>query len=153
VIENFTLTTNLLTVSTGGESIDLNGSLTINIVGFAQSEVVYDVDFRTGGEVFRLENFAVTIDASTAPASIILAGRAYHPDHGFVTISTSSPVQISLSTGIPQSGELLLTGDGGSTATVTFDSVSMFTIEVDSDGDTLIDTTLTCEWATEDCTV
>lgn len=152
-IESFTLTTSLLTVSTEGESIDLNGSLTVNIVGFTESEVVYDVDFRTGGEVFRLENFTVTIDASMAPASITFAGRTYHPHHGFVTISTSSPVQISLSTGIPQSGELLFTGGGGSAANVTFDSVSMFTIEVDSDGDTLVDTTLICEWATESCTI
>lgn len=151
VVESFTLTTSLLTVSTGGESVDLNGSLTINIVGFAQSEVVYDVDFRTGGEVFRLENFAVLIDASMAPVSITFAGRVYHPDHGFVTISTNSPVRISLSTGIPHSGELLFTGGGGSTATVTFDSISMFTIEVDSDGDTFVDTTLICKWATGDC--
>ena len=43
------------------------------------------------GKVFWISNYSITIDDNMVSMEIVMSGRFYHPDHGYVTLSTVDP--------------------------------------------------------------
>jgi hypothetical protein len=59
----------------------------------------------------------------------ISSGRIYHPEQGYVDISTDAPlVYAGCDNGKPSSGTLVLQGSGGSTADVIYNSCTEYQV-------------------------
>jgi hypothetical protein len=160
VIDGYTMMCSGLAASTPHGSVTMSGTLESTVA----SETVYDslLNMRVRDDhsamVYRLEDYLVSVDETTDPAHLAVAGRAYHPDHGYVVVST--PTRIEFPHGVPGSphtGVVLLTGAGGAfgptTARLRFIDISSYTIAVDEDGDGVPDMTWSCTWQPDACVI
>ena len=149
-LQDFTLTVDLLSVTDGTDTVELSGAISIDISSPGIGIVAYDLNWRVNGKIYRLASFEVQINENVSPAETTLTGRLFHPDHGFVDVTTTTPIQESIN-GTPQAGVIEFEGDGGTKATVTFIDDNTYTIEVDEDGDSFTDVTLNCTWSPAEC--
>ena len=109
----------------------------------------------TANKTYKFTDYIITVDENTPPGfdSVRVSGDVYHPDYGYVVVSTLTPAQFdtgSLDTP-PRSGVVLLTGADGilggpTTARFTFIDQNSFTAAVDDDGDGTPDVTWSCDW-------
>lgn len=98
--------------------------------GYSDATCTYHSDF-TGfdGRVYRIKNVTVTGDGT---GGYDVTATVYHPDYGYVTVMTTDPLFFDCTGGYPSAGTLVLTGSGSSTATVTFDSCSQYSVTYNS---------------------
>ena len=135
----------------GGElfldgEIQIDFAATPNVVTFN----AYGQD-PISGAVFWIQDYSITIEEypvqgpEPAYVKIKMAGRFYHPDFGYVTLSMPEPPdpldpfvlrEIDV---WPESGTLIVTGANGSKAKLIAIDKSTCTVEVDRDGDGNID--------------
>lgn len=131
----------VLTVSDGTDTFRGSGTITVS---FGASEsLIIDMAFASGdGTTYRASNLAITATPTTGGESFTVAGRVYHPVHGYVDVST--PVALVVETGqaFPSSGELVATGSNDSKARLTALSPTEFQIDVDQNGDGTYETNL-----------
>jgi len=119
----------------GGELI-LDGEIQIdfeatpNVITFN----AYGQDPVTGA-VFWIQNYSITIDEFEGYVEIEMTGTFYHPDFGYVTLSTPEPLVLHDGDEWPESGILILTGANNSKAKLTAMDHLTCTVEVDHDGD------------------
>ena len=74
-------------------------------------------------------------------------GRVVDPDHGYVDISTPTPLFFgTLAQLFPDSGQLLLTGAGNRAIRVTALSATLARLELDLDGNGAVDVSATLKW-------
>ena len=87
------------------------------------------------GVVVWIQNYSITIDEFADHAVVEMGGRFYHPDFGYVTLTT--PVALVLYSGEewPDSGTLEVAGANGSKAKLTAIDNLTCTVEVDGNGD------------------
>lgn len=102
------------------------------------------------GESFKVENYKVSVtvtkdafDNVVSTEITVTSGKFYHSAHGYVSISTSTPMVIDGANEYPTTGVIVLTGDGW-TAELDFDDASPTrlneaTLSVDFDNDTVFD--------------
>ncbi len=64
----------------------------------------------------------------------IIDGRFYHPDFGFVNISTIIPLRFGAGKIWPSTGEFIITGNAGTKARLTVLSETRYQIDADTDG-------------------
>jgi hypothetical protein len=76
-----------------------------------------------------VKDFALTLVGS----SLSITGTYYDPIHGFVVISTVTPLTVTTIDATPTSGQLLFSGRNGTTARLTFTSGG-YIVEVDTAG-------------------
>lgn len=143
-----------------GESQTISGTLAsaITLTGY---ETTVDMLLRDDNAdvTFKFANYLVKVtEDSPTPGTdtIEVSGNAYHPDYGYVVVSTTTPVQLpSDSLGPPKLGDVKLTGADGTfgptTATFTFIDFNTYTVTVDTDGDGATDVTLSCTWDPDTC--
>jgi hypothetical protein len=117
-LENFVLSYN-------GDIVTINSSL-----AFTQDGVLFETstDF-TGsqGQTLRVENLVISGDRLNGVT--ISSGRIYHPDNGYVDISTTETMQFQgCDNGKPMSGTVLLAGDRGTSAELIFTSCTTYQI-------------------------
>ena len=153
VIDRYTMVCSRLVTSTADGSTTMSGTLQSTVT----SETVYDsmINMRIRedheGMVYQLENYLVSVDETSDPAHLSVSGRAYHPGHGYVVVSTPTTIEFPHGVpGTPNNGVALLTGASGAvgpgTARMTFIDISSYTIAVDEDGDGATDMTWSCTW-------
>ena len=95
------------------------------------------------GEVFWVHKYVLSItELGGLESEVAITGTFYHPVHGFVTISTPSPFVMNTTQEWPTSGILLCEGAGNTSATLIVNDEFSYTIEVDRDGDDVIDEVL-----------
>lgn len=115
-------------LSFNGDTVTINAS-----VAFSQQGTVFEIttDFEgSQGQTLRVENLSISGD--TLNGITISSGRIYHPDNGYVDISTTETLQFDGCTnGHPHTGTLLLEGSGGSTAEVVYTSCTTYEICLD----------------------
>lgn len=126
---NITLTD--LQSSLESETLVLNGSMALTNAGYTQnlslSLVLLDVG---SNRTYWLKDFTLALDGD----SMSMSGVYYDHLHGYVVISTVTPLTVSSYSGEPTSGQLLFSGSNGTKARLTFTS-SGYTLEVDVNGD------------------
>jgi len=126
---SMTITANL-TVTTDGvaESASFRG--TCSYSGSTVGACTYSASF-TGidGRTYSMNNISVSGDYFSGYS---VSGTVTDPNHGVITISTTTPVTFNCPDGRPDSGTIVLTGNG--TATVSYDSCASFTITLDGVG-------------------
>ena len=119
-----------------GAELLLDGEIEIDFA--ATPDVItfnaYGQDPNTGA-VFWINNYSITIDEFAGYVEIEMAGMFYHPDFGYVTLSTPDPLVLHDGDEWPVSGTLIVTGASGSKAKLTANDHLTCWVEVDGDGD------------------
>lgn len=114
----------------GSEAFVLNGSMALTNAGYTQnlslSLVLLDV---ASNRTYWFKDFTLALDGD----SMSMSGVYYDHLHGYVVISTVTPLTVSSYSGEPASGQLLFSGSNGTKARLTFTS-SGYTLEVDENG-------------------
>ncbi len=134
------MTFSYITITEGSETIAFSGTAV-----FTSTNVVFtDVKIKLSNadKVYRVVNYSSTTTQGAGYVDVTVSGDFYHPDYGYVTVSTSTPLRVTDGDDNPSSGVLLLTGSGGSQARLTALDALTFQVEVDADGDTMFETTL-----------
>jgi hypothetical protein len=80
-------------------------------------------------------NYTITVDEYAGHVEIEIAGTFYHPDFGYITLSTPEPFVLHDGDEWPESGTLIVTGANDSKAKLIAIDHLTCTVEVDSDGD------------------
>jgi hypothetical protein len=119
----------------GGElfldgEIQIDFAATPNIVTFN----AYGKD-PISGAVFWIKDYSITIDEFAGYVEIEMVGTFYHPDFGYVTLSTPEPLVLHDGDEWPESGTLIVKGANDSKAKLTAIDPFTCTVEVDRDGD------------------
>jgi len=131
---NFTVNEdNMLHTMSGtvtSEGILFSSTLTLNMV----------MANNTKSEQIKLENFVVT----TGAYSVEYSGRIYHSTHGYVDVTTLTPMSFD-SSGYMSSGSIKLDG-ANSYAILSAATNGGYVLEIDSNADGIIDSTETGAW-------
>ena len=158
-IVDYTMTFTNFRASEEGYSETMSGTLasTVTATGY---ETTLNLVMRLDNEnvTFKWEDYrtVVTVDSPPGRDSVVVTGQAYHPDFGYVVVSTPTPVEFFTDSldSPPLTGVALLTGedgtDGPTTATYTFND-NLYQIAVDTDGDGGTDVTWSCNWEPGNC--
>ena len=121
----------------GGE-LSLDGEIYIDFS--ATSNVItfnaYGQDPTTGA-VFWIKDYSITIDEFAGYVEIEMVGTFYHPDFGYVTLTTPETLVLHDGDEWPESGTLIVTGANNSKARLTAIDRLTCTVEVDHDGDNI----------------
>lgn len=119
-----------ITGTTGGRSFALSGSTNLATVGSTRTVTMTVVmsDSATGHSYW-INNYTTVLSGS----SLTISGRYYDSVHGFVDVSTLTPLTASASDAMPTAGQMLFTGANGSKARLTF-SATGYVVEVDAAG-------------------
>ncbi|MEW6684431.1 MAG: hypothetical protein AB1451_16160 [Nitrospirota bacterium] len=131
----FLMTTSSLRVEFEGESFTMAGAVNAAYSG-SSSTITMNTLMRDDGtgKVFRAENYEVTVTEGSSSVEETLSGRFYHPDFGYVDLSTPTPFVTNVSDTYPSSGVLIASGDGQTKARLTALSSTTLQIEADTDG-------------------
>ena len=120
-------------ISEGDFSLDgeihIDFAATPNVVTFN----AYSQD-PISGDVFWIKNYSITIDEFAGYVEIEMAGTFYHPDFGYVILSTPEPLVLHDGDEWPESGTFIVTGANDSKAKLTAMDHLTCTVEVDRDG-------------------
>ena len=136
-----------LLTSSGDANVSLN-TLTAPSVSAQVSGVSLSTQSNTTSETLSNFSSAQTVDAGQTPAPYSLTSSGTLDSSrlsGVVTYSTPVTFQ-GFDTGYPQTGELLVTGDGSSARLIALDAVNV-RIEIDSNDDGTVDTVIDTTWA------
>ncbi|MCU7842793.1 MAG: hypothetical protein KZQ93_03025 [Candidatus Thiodiazotropha sp. (ex Monitilora ramsayi)] len=116
-----------VTVTYAGESESIN--MTIACIG---SSCTVTSDFLgVDDRVYRITGISLS---GSETSGFYISATIYDPDHGYVAMTTSSPVTFGCPTGVPGSGVVTLSGAAGTFATVSFDSCSAYTVTIEGVG-------------------
>lgn len=125
---NITMTS--VTSSYGNRSFTMAGSISysysISSRVITMSVLLTD---NNSGRTYWEKDFTMTLSAG----SLTISGTYYDPLHGYVVISTLTPLAVSSFDGSPTAGQLLFTGQNGTKARLTFNNGS-YTVEADTNG-------------------
>lgn len=121
---------NNITGTKDGRSYGLAGSMSSRINGVSRSVSMSVVltDNATA-RTYWVRDYALVITGTT----LTLNGTYYDPIHGYVIISTVTPLTVSSADATPTAGQLLFTGLNGTRARLTF-TASGYIVEVDTAG-------------------
>ncbi len=127
----------LLTVTSGSDSFTADGDIAYD---FSVSSITVTIDMllqdNSTSEVFWIENFIMTMTVESDYVDVdIVSGRFYHPDYGYVVLSTGISLRFYYSDVWPSQGELICTGDGGTKARLSAISSTQYRVEADTNGD------------------
>ncbi len=122
-----------LTVTSGGDSVTMSGSYVLTSMTMTMNHRIRDNATRI---VYKIESYTVTeTDGIDWTETTFSSGRYYHPDYGYVELSTISPFRLYLSDFGPATGQLQIAGANGSKALLTAISSTLFEVTADIDGD------------------
>ena len=86
------------------------------------------------GSTYQLADFEFTVEENYDYLSLEMSGRFYHPDYGYVVLSTPLAIETGLYDAAPNAGVLLLTGRDSTAARLTVLSSDYYQVEMDLDG-------------------
>jgi len=131
----------VLTVSDGADTFSGRGTISAT---FGTSEsLTIDMDLQgSDGKIYRASSLVATVSPTAGGDSVTIEGRFYHPDHGYVDVTTPTPFVVASGDSTPLSGQLVVTGSNGSQARLTVLSSTTFQVEIDADGDGTDESTL-----------
>jgi hypothetical protein len=91
-----------------------------------------DVD---SGRVYWMNDYSVNLYEMPGRAEAEVFGRFYHPDYGYVSVSTNAAFVLEDGDQWPAAGELRIDGLGRAHAKLTALAGQLYTVETDIDGD------------------
>lgn len=114
----------------------LDGEITLDLADtpLCATLTAYSKDSLTG-EVYWLKNYSLNLFEFFDRVEIETFGTFYHPDNGFVRLTTSEPFIVFEDDDWPASGQLLLQGDSDTAAHLIALDRLHFRVEADTNGD------------------
>jgi len=159
---DFTLSFSRLTLRGSGLSIDAGGSLRWLLTGtgccgvgvtFERYTITANIvsQDKSTGKTTKTEPLAIMneerLTSTSTSLTMIVSGRVFDPDHGYVDITTPTPLFFDTVTQLfPNSGQMLLTGTGNRSVRVTALSATLATLALDLDGNGVPENTATVKW-------
>ena len=139
--QRFTLSFNNIVTTSGSDSFTVNGSITYTFQGSSITvTMIMLLRDNTTGKVFWINPYNMTLSEGSGYVTFQVSGKYYHPDYGYVNISTPTPFRINSGATWPSQGVMILDGKtgiaGGSTkARLTVVSSTNYLVEADTNGD------------------
>lgn len=93
----------------------------------------------SSGQVFRIKNYSMNIAEFVGNVEVEVFGTFYHPEYGYVELTTTDPFVVHDDDKWPTSGQILIHGDKDTNAQLTTIDHLRFEIEVDINGDGIFD--------------
>ena len=122
------------------KSITLDGDISISLsdppIIATFSAYAHD---KSSGLTYWLKDYSMNIDKFAGYVAIEIFGRFYHPDHGFVKITTTEPLIVHDEDDWPTSGRIETRGDKNTNARLTTLDYLYFGVEADTDGNGIFD--------------
>jgi hypothetical protein len=150
---DFTLSSASLTLRAVGLSIDASGTLRVQYsLGTTETITANLVSLdNITSKTTRTENLTIVnvYDNLEMPSfySSTLNGRVIDQDHGYVDITTPTPLAFgTLAQLFPDSGQILLTGAESRTVRATALSATLARLQLDLDGNGVVDNAATLKW-------
>lgn len=140
-VQRARLSFSFFTVRWESGSLSASGEMAVESIG-STFITTLNMLMRTdsAGTVYRFENFSFTVTSEGDFEALRVSGTFYHPDYGFVIVSTPDPLQFRTNAyDDPSSGTLHYEGSGGTKMRFTALSSLTFQISVDTDGDGELD--------------
>jgi len=114
----------------GSRSYSLAGSVAYSTSGATKTATISVVlTDNVSSRTYWVKDYALVLTGST----LTIAGTYYDPIHGFVVISTVTPLTVTTIDAMPTSGQLLFSGSNGTKARLTFTGLG-YTVEADTAG-------------------
>lgn len=143
-----TMTMTSLTISTGNDSFTMSGSISLIP---DNNPIVVTMDMKlqdnTTQQVFWARNLRLTIVETSTYEELSITGKFYHPDYGYVDITTPTPFRYTGLDEYPYPGVMVVTGANGGTGTLTSLSNTSYQLDIDEDGDGNLEQTTTGNWS------
>ena len=86
-----------------------------------------------------MKDYSINLSQFVGHLEIEIFGTFYHPDEGFVTITTTEPFVVFDEDDWPESGQLEIQGDRNTKALLSAINHMHYRIEADTDGDGVFD--------------
>lgn len=137
----FSFSFDSLTGTKGNESYTLDGNISCDVTGspgiIKMTMLLQD---NTTAKVYWVNNFQILVTDGAGYVQIEMSGTFYHPDYGYVVVSTPEPFLINDSDDNPSDGVLVIDGKtgfaGGSTrARLEAHSATLCQVWADTNGD------------------
>jgi hypothetical protein len=118
----------------------LNGEI---LIDFSDKPILvnltaYSTDRHTG-QVYWIKNYSMNLIESVGHVEVEIFGTFYLPDYGHVALKTSQPFVLHNTDDWPTSGQLVIQGDGDTTAQITALDQLHCRIEADTKGNGIFD--------------
>lgn len=128
---SLTMTITTMSISDGGQVSTVSGSITVSLSSTSESvSMSMVVKDGASGRTYWVKNYTFTVSSQGTGD---LSGTYYDPIHGYVTITTLTPLTVASPDAWPTAGQLLFTGAGGTKARLTFNA-NGYTVEVYNTG-------------------
>ena len=123
----FNVTISSLAVTESGQTYTAGGTLSLKVSGSTETMTMSLVlqESATGYSCWA-KDYTYTLSSGT----LTLSGTYYDSVHGYVTVTTLTPLTVATADAWPTAGQLLFTGASGTKARLTFTATS-YTVEVD----------------------
>ncbi len=146
----FTVSFDSLTINSSYGSVTLKGNIYYDDLYWSLSKISFRatsnllIRDNATRQVCKLEDYRVIYTATSDYLEFEISGKYYHPNYGYVIVSTTTPFRIYVGNSYPSQGVLVVSGKtgiaGGSTAAhLTVLSSTQYQIETDTNGDGLYD--------------
>ena len=134
---NFTMNIEELEENYYSESYVMSGTVEVDVISDSTVEMEMNVLVKDSNldRIFKLYEYVYTLEESYDEYAFQISGRFYHPDYGYVDLSTPVSFQVGLYDEYPYSGQLLLRGGDSTSALLTAHNTEECEISADLNGD------------------
>jgi len=129
---SMTMTMTAISITSGSDTARMDGTISFDSTSAETSVITMNMKVKAAGsdDVFWMENYVLTIAVVSGGVDLTMSGRFYHPSHGYVDISTSTPFHYAGTNLYPYPGVMVAAGSNGSTATLTSLSTTEYQIDI-----------------------
>ncbi|MFZ0243977.1 MAG: hypothetical protein WAL90_20215 [Desulfobacterales bacterium] len=132
---NFALSINMVSLTSGNQSYVIDGDISVDVSGPSTIASLDIVMKDSSNEVFWVNDYLLTITQGMDYVDLQVSGRFYHPTHGYVNLTTITPVRTYNIYQWPSSGELQVAGGASTTARLLVIDENYCQIIADTNGD------------------
>lgn len=125
-------------LSDGSHTLDGQISMDFSDTPIAATFSAYSKNEKNG-EVSWIKDYSLNLSELAGHVEIEIFGTFYHPDNGFVTLTTLEPFVIFDEDDWPASGQLVIKGDNDTEARLLAIDQLRYSIEADTNGDGVFD--------------
>ncbi len=138
-----------LSIIDANNSFSLNGTISVTVRSSSQSNMTLNLIVRDNlaDETVKLKDFVIVGSSITGGESVEIEGRVYHPEEGYVDVTTTTALFYASGEVYPSSGIILFTGRDNGRARLTAISSTQFQLELDADNDGIYESGTTGLWS------
>lgn len=137
----FTFSFNSLNFTSGSDSFTLNGDIAWDVTGSpATITITMLLRDNSTNKVYWVQNYTIEVTEGMNYVEIEVLGTFYHPDYGYITISTPTPLRIYDADEYPSQGVIVVEGKDGvalgpTRARLTVIDNTAYQVDADTNGD------------------